>query len=157
MTKSWNFVIVWAEWRRTMFFSNLIRGHWPVVPPISGSTVIIVVPLHTIEAQLVSKCGRLGIPAMAGSQVNLKCFSEMAKIWFSQISSRDFEAAMAWRPKLLVCSFEYLADSQVGCGWPNVMPDCQFYSGAKHNSEASANACDIAQLCTITWTMSNSC
>ena len=37
------------------------------------------------------------------------------------------------------------------------MPDCQFYSGAKHNSEASANACDIAQLCTITWPMTNSC
>ena len=36
-----------------------------------GSTVIIVVPLHTIEAQLVLECGRLGIPAMAGSQVHL--------------------------------------------------------------------------------------
>ena len=26
-------------------------------------------PLHTIEAQLVLECERLGIPAMAGSQV----------------------------------------------------------------------------------------
>ena len=51
-----------------------------IMPPNIGSTVIIVVPLHTIEAQLVLECGRLGIPAVAGSQVNLKFFSEMAKI-----------------------------------------------------------------------------
>ena len=50
------------------------------MPFVSGSTVIIVVPLHTIEAQLVSECGRLGIPAMAGSQVNMKCFNKIAKI-----------------------------------------------------------------------------
>ena len=31
-----------------------------------------------------------------------------------QISPREFEAAMASRPKLLVCSVEFLADSQVG-------------------------------------------
>ena len=43
--------------------------------PITGSTVIIVVPLHTIESQLVVECDRLGIPAMAGSKVNLNSLS----------------------------------------------------------------------------------
>ena len=71
--KTWNLVIILREsW-------HLIRVHWRqswlVLPPISGSTVIIVVPLHTIEAQLVLECERLGIPAMAGSQVNLKSSS----------------------------------------------------------------------------------
>ena len=84
--------------------------------PITGSTVIIVVPLHTIETQLVVECERLGITAMAGSKVNLISLSwgsnHMAKL--PQISPREFEAAMARRPKLLVCSVEFLADSQVG-------------------------------------------
>ena len=71
--KIWNLVIILREsW-------HLIRVHWRqswlVLPPITGSTVIIVVPLHTIEAQLVLECERLGIPAMAGSQVNLKSSS----------------------------------------------------------------------------------
>ena len=33
-----------------------------------GSTTYIVPPLTTIEAQLLSECDRLGIPAVAGSQ-----------------------------------------------------------------------------------------
>ena len=36
------------------------------------------------------------------------------KAKLTQISPREFEAAMASRPKLLVCSVEFLADSQVG-------------------------------------------
>ena len=84
---------------------------------ITGSTVIIVVPLHTIESQLVLECGRLGIPAMAGSQVNVKSFTfSWGIIWakLPQIVPKEFDAAMSSRPKLLVCSVEFLADSQVG-------------------------------------------
>ena len=74
-----------------------------------------MVPLHTIESQLVLECGRLGIPAMAGSQVNVKSFS-WGIIWakLPQIVPKEFDAAMSSRPKLLVCSVEFLADSQVG-------------------------------------------
>ena len=72
-----------------------------------------MVPLHTIESQLVVECGRLGIPAMAGSELEiLQLGNHIAKL--PQISPREFEAAMASRPKLLVCSVEFLADSQVG-------------------------------------------
>ena len=74
-----------------------------------------MVPLHTIESQLVLECGRLGIPAMAGSQVNVKSFS-WGIIWakLPQIVPKEFDAAMSSRPKLLVCSVEFLADLHVG-------------------------------------------
>ena len=52
---------------------------------------------------------------MAGSQVNVKSFS-WGIIWakLPQIVPKEFDAAMSSRPKLLVCSVEFLADSQVG-------------------------------------------
>ena len=78
-------------------------------------------PLHTIEAQLVLECERLGIPAMAGSQVTLKYFSwKKLTSKLSQIVPKEFDAAMASRPRLLVCSVEFLAD-------PEVIPICQFF------------------------------
>ena len=78
-------------------------------------------PLHTIEAQLVLECERLGIPAMAGSQVTLKYFSwKKLASKLSQISPTDFNAAMAGRPKLLVCSVEFLADPEVDRDDPNL-------------------------------------
>jgi hypothetical protein len=39
---------------------------------ISGSTVILVVPLHNIEVQLMQDCQKYGISALAGCQVNTK-------------------------------------------------------------------------------------
>ena len=39
-------------------------------PFLPASTVIVVVPLLTIEGQLLAECGRYGIPAISGSQVN---------------------------------------------------------------------------------------
>ena len=87
----------------------------------TGSTLIIVVPLHTIEAQLVLECERLGIPAMAGSQVTLKYFSwKKLTSKLSQIVPKEFDAAMASRPRLLVCSVEFLADPEVDRDYPNL-------------------------------------
>ena len=103
--------------------------------PITGSTVIIVVPLHTIEAQLVLECERLNIPAMAGSKVSMKSLSwgsfHMAKLL--QISPREFDAAMTRRPKLLVCSVEFLADSQVG-GVDYPICQLSFFPGAQRDT-----------------------
>jgi len=62
-----------------------------------GSTVILVVPLHNIEVQLMQDCQKYGISALAGCQTPPK----------------DLERAMSSRPKLLICNVEYLADSQV--------------------------------------------
>ena len=42
--------------------------------PLIGSTTYIVPPLTTIEAQLLSECDRLGIPAVAGSQAIIVLF-----------------------------------------------------------------------------------
>ena len=98
-----------------------------------------MVPLHTIEAQLVLECERLNIPAMAGSKVSMKSLSwgsfHMAKLL--QISPREFDAAMTRRPKLLVCSVEFLADSQVG---DVDYPICQlsFFPGAQRDSQESS-------------------
>ena len=47
----------------------------------------------------------------SGNLEILQLEKETAKLL--QISPKDFEAAMARRPKLLVCSVEFLADSQV--------------------------------------------
>ena len=98
-----------------------------------------MVPLHTIEAQLVLECKRLNIPAKAGSKVSMKSLSwgsfHMAKLL--QISPREFDAAMTRRPKLLVCSVEFLADSQVGSV---DYPICQlsFFPGAHKEETMSA-------------------
>ena len=118
---------------------NLIWEHQQVLSPITGSTVIIVVPLHTIEAQLVLECERLNIPAMAGSKVSMKSLSwgsfHMAKLL--QISPREFDAAMTRRPKLLVCSVEFLADSQVG-GVDYPICQLSFFPGAQRDSQESS-------------------
>ena len=92
-----------------------------------------MVPLHTIEAQLVLECERLNIPAMAGSKVSMKSLSfHMAKLL--QISPREFDAAMTRRPKLLVCSVEFLADSQVG-GVDYPICQLSFFPGAQRDSQ----------------------
>ena len=103
-------------------------------------------PLHTIEAQLVLECERLGIPAMAGSQVTLKCFSwKKVTSKLSQISPKEFDAAMASRPKLLVCSVEFLADPEVDRDDPNLSV-YKIFLGAERHSEGSTLPC---------WNLSN--
>ena len=90
-------------------------------------------PLHTIEAQLVLECERLGIPAMAGSQVTLKYFSwKKLTSKLSQILPKDFDAAMASRPKLLVCSVEFLADPEVDRDGPNLSVYEIFLGAERH-------------------------
>ena len=51
-----------------------------------------------------------------------------------QISPKHFEASMATRPKLLVCSVEYLADSQVDVDHP-ICQLFNFFSGTERDSE----------------------
>ena len=97
-------------------------------------------PLHTIEAQLVLECERLGIPAMAGSQVSLKYFSwKKLTSKLSQILPKDFDAAMASRPKLLVCSVEFLADPEVDRDGSNLSV-FQIFPGAERHSEGKIRA-----------------
>ena len=94
--------------------------------PLIGSTTYIVPPLTTIEAQLLSECDRLGIPAVAGSQAIIVLFYAW-KIWclYSkivhnllinnslQIFPEDFGAAMARRPKIVIANVEFLAHREV--------------------------------------------
>ena len=104
-------------------------------------------PLHTIEAQLVLECERLGIPAMAGSQVTLKYFSwKKLTSKLSQIVPKEFDAAMASRPRLLVCSVEFLADPEVDRDYPNLSV-FQIFPGAERYFEGSAFPCWNASNC----------
>ena len=53
----------------------------------------------------------------------------------SQISPKEFNAAMASRPRLLVCSVEFLADSEVDRDDPNLLV-FQIFPGAERHSES---------------------
>ena len=83
---------------------------------------MIVVPLIPIELQLLEDCRRLGLTALAGSQV-WKAFkalpffpnSHLKKIilsW-SKLAMCDIEEKLAERPKILVCNVEFLAARKV--------------------------------------------
>ena len=103
--------------------------------PITGSTVIIVVPLHTIEAQLVLECERLGIPGWKSGNLEILQLEKVTAN-LPQISPKHFEASMASRPKLLVCLVEYLANSQVDVDHP-ICQFFNFFSGTEPDSEDS--------------------
>ena len=57
----------------------------------------------------------------------------------SQISPKEFDAAMASRPKLLVCSVEFLANPEVDRDGSN-LSDFQIFPGAERQ-QMTKNIC----------------
>ena len=64
----------------------------------------------------------------------------------SQISPKEFNAAMASRPRLLVCSVEFLADPEVDRDDPNLSV-YKIFPGAERHSQGSARPCWNASNC----------
>ena len=122
MPKSWNFVIVWPQGQKSLLLVSdaefdsrtltscasyyRLHSHYCGAPPHNWSSVGVGMwaSRHICHGWKSGKIfqwnGQNIVPQLP------------------QIAPKDLEAAMARRPKLLVCSVEYLADSQVGVDDP---------------------------------------